>query len=130
MVADGGAPRILRTATLFVGNNRLQLDRIGLEPAHVDALLQGRLTGVSIKPVGLWKMLGLALRGAFGRLRDADHAQSFVFERLRVVPRGLRRVKVATDGEIVWMDAPLVFDVGPEPLLLLVPRPEDRAPIA
>jgi hypothetical protein len=130
IVADAGPPEILRTSTLFVGNNRLQLDRIGLEPAHVEALSRGRLAGVSIRPAGLWKMAALALRGALGRLRDADQVRSFVFERLRVVPRGLRRIKVATDGEVVWMSTPLVFEVGPEPLLLLVPLPEHQAPVA
>jgi diacylglycerol kinase family enzyme len=130
ITSDEGAPELLRTSTLFVGNNRLQLDRIGLEPAHVEALSEGRLTGVSIRPVGWWTMAGLALRGALGRLRDADHVRSFVFRRLRVAPRGLRRIKVATDGEIVWMDTPLVFEVGPEPLLLLVPLPEHQAPVA
>ncbi|MEH3086748.1 MAG: diacylglycerol kinase family protein [Xylophilus ampelinus] len=128
--ADEEAPETLRAATLFVGNNRLQLDRIGLDAAHVEALAEGRLAAVSIRPAGLWAMLGLALRGALGRLGDADPVRSFAFRRLRVAPRGLRRIKVATDGEVVWMQPPLVFEVGAEPLLLLVPRPEDRAPVA
>jgi diacylglycerol kinase family enzyme len=127
---DDGTPELLRTSTLFVGNNRLQLDRIGLEPAHVEALSNARLAGVSIRPAGWWAMAGLALRGALGRLRDADHVRSFVFQRLRVAPRGRSRIKVATDGEVVWMSTPLVFEVGPEPLLLLVPPPEYQAPVA
>jgi hypothetical protein len=39
-------------------------------------------------------------------------------------------MKVATDGEVTWMKAPLVFQVAAEPLLLMVPAPEDRAEVA
>jgi hypothetical protein len=45
-----------------------------------------------------------------------------------VKPRGTvssrkpRRVKVATDGELGWLDMPLLFRVAPEPLWLI--RPE------
>ena len=41
----------------------------------------------------------------------------------------LRRIKVATDGEIVWMQTPLVFEVAAEPLLLLVPASADLAAV-
>ena len=40
--------------------------------------------------------------------------------------RGPRRVKVATDGEIGWVDMPLLFRVSPERLWLV--RPEETAP--
>jgi hypothetical protein len=43
-----------------------------------------------------------------------------------VSPRGGRRIKVAMDGEVTWLDAPIVFDVSPEPLWLLRPAPENR----
>jgi len=36
---------------------------------------------------------------------------------------------VATDGEVIWMQGPLVFQVAAEPLLLLVPAPQDRAEV-
>ena len=41
----------------------------------------------------------------------------------------MRRIKVATDGEIVWMQTPLVFEVAAEPLLLLVPASADLAAV-
>lgn len=52
------------------------------------------------------------------------------FRKLTVRPRGHRRIKVATDGEIAWMRTPLHFEVAEQTLPLLVPRDEDRAEIA
>lgn len=125
-IEQGGEKRRVRTPTLFVGNNPLQLARIGI--AEEAALDTGRLAGVMVKPTTGLAMLGLALRGALGRLGDAENVESFTFRRLSVVPRGARRVKVAVDGEILWLRSPLVFDVA-APLPLLLPAPEDRVAV-
>jgi diacylglycerol kinase family enzyme len=122
----GGAERRVRTPTLFVANNALQLEQIGI--AQAGALAQQQLVAITLKPVGTLAMLWLILHGAFGRLGEADDVSSFGFERLAVRPAAPRRkglVKVATDGEISWLRAPLMFCVSPEPLPLLVPAPED-----
>jgi diacylglycerol kinase family enzyme len=119
----------LRTPTLFVGNNMLQFERLGLDAA-VDALERGQLAAVAMNPIGTAAMLGLALRGAIGRLGEAGNFTRLIFRRLTVHPRGHPRIKVATDGEIHWLRAPLVFEVAPRPLQLLVPVPEDRAEVA
>ncbi|WP_334189296.1 diacylglycerol/lipid kinase family protein [Noviherbaspirillum sp.] len=114
----------MRTPTVFVGNNRLQMEQTGIPLA--EALEEGQLAAVVLKPVGTLAMLWLLVRGALGQLGDADHVISFGVRRLTVRPSRLyriRRVKVATDGEIGWLDAPLEFRVGPEPLYLLKPDP-------
>ncbi len=126
-IESAGRRRQVRTPTLFVGNNRLQLDRIGI--AEEAALEQGRLAGIMVRPIRGWAMLGLALRGALGRLGDAENVESFAFRRITVQPRGQRRAKVAVDGEVLWLPTPLVFDVSPEPLRLLLPAPEDRVAV-
>ncbi|AKJ30274.1 diacylglycerol kinase [Caldimonas brevitalea] len=123
-----GEARLVRTSTLFIGNNSLQLEQVGIPEA--ESLDQGRLVALSVKPVSSWAMLGLVLRGAVGRLGDADHVVSFDFRRMEVSPvvaPGRRaRLKVATDGETTWMAAPLSFRVAPQPLWLLKPpRPQD-----
>ncbi len=123
----GGHRRLVHTPTLFVGNNRLQLERIGI--AEDVPLEHGRLAGIMVRPTSTLAMLGLALRGALGKLGDADRVQSFAFKSLTVSPRGRRRIKVAVDGEVLWMISPLVFDVSPEPLPLMMPRLEDRVEI-
>lgn len=116
-----GKQRTIRTQTLFVANNALQMHQVGL--ADADAPEQGQLAAIALKPQGVFAMLGLLARGALGRLGDADSVESFTFESLEVQPmRYRRRVKVATDGEIGWMQMPLHFRVSPEPLWLV--RPE------
>lgn len=114
-----GKAHMVRTPTLFVGNNRLQLEQIGIE--QTEALASGRLAAVMPKPVGSWAMLGLVVRGALGRLGDAEQIDHFGFSQLSVSPAayGGKRIKIASDGEIVWMRAPLLFRVSPKPLWLL-----------
>ncbi|MFT4100907.1 MAG: diacylglycerol kinase family protein [Burkholderiaceae bacterium] len=121
----------VRTSTLFVGNNRLQLDRIGVLGAP--ALDRGQLVAIMLRPVGTLAMLGLILRGAIGRLGEDDDVIHFPFERMVVrpaAPLGRVRMKVATDGEIRWLRAPLEFRVSPRPLWLLAPAPEDAVEAA
>lgn len=124
-----GQRHTLRTPTLVVGNNALQLEQIGI--GLVDKLSRGQLVAMSVRPVSTWMLYWLLLRGAFSRLGDAEDVISFGFERLEVRPHGRRRhIKVAMDGEIVRMSTPLVFKVSENPLPLLVPRvidPADRA---
>jgi len=124
-----GDTRNLRTPTLFVGNNRLQLEQLGIPEAPL--LEQGNLVAITLRPVGTLTMLGLLARGAFGQLGEADSIDSFAFRHITVTPGrryGTRRVKVATDGEIVWLRTPIEFGVAPEPLYLL--KPEFAPPAA
>lgn len=123
---DGAKTETLRTPTLFVGNNRLQLEQIGI--AEAAAQPQGFLIAVTPRPVSRWAMLGLIARGIRGKLGTANTVGSFEFKTLSVRNRfrAQRRIKVATDGEIVWLDLPLVFRVSPQPLYLLMPAPADK----
>lgn len=117
----GGQRRRVRTPTLFVGNNPLQMEQVGLPEAR--AIDDGHLAGVMLKPVGRWALLALLARGAFGQLGDADQVQNFSFRRLTVQARalGAQRIKVATDGEVMRMPLPLTFEVAPQPLMLIRP---------
>lgn len=119
----------LVTPTLFVGNNQLQLDRIGIEAEITGRVGRDRLAGVATHPVGAWQMLGLALRGAIGRLGDAQQVRSFAFRSLTVRAPGSRRLKVATDGEVGVMTPPITFSVSPRPLQLVLPMPEDSVAV-
>jgi diacylglycerol kinase family enzyme len=98
---------------------------LGLDDAA--ALNEGALVALALRPVGTLTMLWLMLRGAFGQLGDSRDVVSFAFEQLSVrpaAPLGHRLVKVATDGEIAWLRAPLAFRVAPEPLMLVKPVSE------
>lgn len=127
---EGQAPRSLRTPTLFVGNNQLQLNRVGIEPGQADAVNEGLLTAITVRPIGTLALFNLLLHGVLGRLGDAENIDSFTLRRLTVSPKGQRRIKVATDGEVVVMRTPLVFKVAEQPLLLMVPAISDRAEVA
>lgn len=129
-IESAGEVAGFRTPTLFVGNNHLQLARVGLDEKHADAVEHGLLTGIAVRPIGTLALFGLLLRGLLGRLGDADNVDSFSFRCLTVTPQGLKRIKVATDGETTWMKTPLVFQVASESLQLLVPAPADRAEVA
>jgi diacylglycerol kinase family enzyme len=122
-----GRRTTLVSPTLFVANSRLQLELLGMDETAAASVRRGRLAGLVIRPIGSWAMLGLVLRGALGRLGDADQVRSFSFQNLEVKVRGARRVKVSTDGELHVMIPPLCFSVAPQPLVLMVPAPEDQA---
>ncbi|MGI9045560.1 MAG: diacylglycerol/lipid kinase family protein [Burkholderiales bacterium] len=120
---EDGTENTLRTPTLFVGNNPLQLQQIGI--AQASAVPHGELAAITVRPIGAIAMLGLALRGAMSKLGDSDNVYSFAFQRMKVrpwLPSGRRRVKVAIDGEITTLATPLCFRVGPS-LQLLAPAP-------
>jgi diacylglycerol kinase family enzyme len=130
-VQHAGHSRDVRTPTLFVGNNRLQMEQVGLREAP--ALDAGRLAAVMLRPIRTRSMLWLLLHGAFGTLGDAPTVESFEFEHMVVKPRqpfGGRLTKVAFDGEITWLRSPLEFRVPPRPLFLLKPQPAADGPAA
>ena len=121
-IERGGAMRDVRTPTLFVGNNRLQLEQVGMPEAG--ALDVGSIAAVMLRPIGTLAMLWLVLRGAFGTLGDAENVDSFEFQRMVVrpwLPYGRRGIKIARDGEVSWMRSPLEFKVAERPLFLLKP---------
>lgn len=128
-IEEAGQVREVRTPTLFVGNNRLQLQQVGLPQAR--AIERGRVAGVMLEPVGTLALLRLLLRGALGSLDEDDRVQSFAFGRMTVSPGrrlGARRYKVAADGEVSWLRSPLTFGVCDEPLYLLK-VPDAAAPV-
>ena len=121
-IARSGQERLLRTPTVFIGNNLGQLERLGI--AAAPAVEKGQLVAIVLRPVGTLAMLGLMLSGAFGRLGADDDVDSFAFDHLALrpaPPRGRALVKVAMDGEICRLRAPLAFGVSPRPLWLMVP---------
>ncbi len=132
-IETGGTVRDLQTLTLFVSNNRLQLQQLGAEPADTVAGTpgDGSMAALMLRPIGTLSMIRLMLHGAMGTLGEAQSVQRFEFHRLVVSPRrvpGGRWVKVAFDGEVTKMRAPLDFRVLAKPLYLLMPRRDETAP--
>ncbi|MEO6564446.1 MAG: diacylglycerol kinase family protein [Casimicrobiaceae bacterium] len=117
-----GVSRDVRTRTLFVGNNRLQLEQLGLTDER--SYDNGHITAVMLRPIGALAMLGLVARGAVGSLGDADAIESFRFQRMSILVRRVRirrHLKVAFDGEVAQLTLPLEFRVASTPLYLLKP---------
>jgi len=118
-----GAVREITTPTLFVGNNRLQLERLGLPEA--EAPDTGQVAAVMLRPIGTLAMLGLMLRGALGTLGEADTIERFEFTQMQVRPRllpGRHSIRVAMDGEVRRLRVPLDIGCSPRPLFLIKPQ--------
>jgi diacylglycerol kinase family enzyme len=124
-IATEGETRTVRVSTLFVGNNPLQLARLGMKEAY--AVEAGKLAAIRVRPTGVWGLLDLMLYGAVGRLSQAQGVEAFAFREMEVAPlRESRRpvsIKVATDGESRRLSLPLVFRVAPRPLRLVRAAP-------
>ncbi|HDY99588.1 MAG TPA: diacylglycerol kinase [Pseudomonas sabulinigri] len=116
-----GKTRTLRTQTIVVGNNSLQLEHIGV---HEEVELQrDHLVAMTAKPLSTLALYGLVARGLLSRMGEADNLISFGFKKMTVrLGPARKRIKVAMDGEIFWLRAPLEFRVPEEYLPLLVPR--------
>lgn len=114
-----GATQVIRTSTVVVGNNPLQLAQLGIPEAPL--VQQGHLAAIVVRPSGALAMCGLLLRSALGHLGAADNVETFACDRLTVRPHGRRRIKVAIDGEVAWLNTPLLFQIASPPLALLVP---------
>lgn len=118
-----GSLREVTTPTLFVGNNRLQLERVGLPEAQ--AMDSGRIAAVMLRPITTLAMLGLMLRGALGTLGQADTIERFEFTQMQVRPQllpGRRSIRVAMDGEVKRLRVPLDIGRSPRPLFLIKPQ--------
>lgn len=108
--------------TFVAGNNRLQLERLGLP--GLERLEQGQLIGIRLPPQPRGALLRTALRGLGARWENSDTAVAFGFRELVVDPLSGRRrgLRVGIDGEIVRLPTPLRFRVSPRPLRMLLPR--------
>jgi diacylglycerol kinase family enzyme len=116
--------RDVQTLTLFIGNNRLQLQQFGADPADTVAGTPGHgsLAALMLRPIGTLPMIGLVLHGAMGRLGEAAGVEGFEFQHMVVRPTlapGRREVVVAFDGEVARMRAPIDIRVLDQPLYLL-----------
>ena len=120
----GATVRDVQTLTLFLGNNRLQLEQLGAEPADTLAGTPGHgsMAALMLRPIGTLAMINLLLHGAMGRLGEAAGVESFEFHHLVVRPRLApehHEVVVAFDGEVTRMRAPIDIRVLDKPLYLL-----------
>ncbi|MEZ0211300.1 MAG: diacylglycerol kinase family protein [Methylophilus sp.] len=114
---------VLPASTIFVGNNAIQLEAIGLEPES-EHVQNGQLAIIALPPMSATERVAVAFHGMIGLLGKSQNVTHFTCRQLVVEPlsrRHKRSVKVAMDGEVSRMVPPLTFRVGPKPLRLIVP---------
>jgi diacylglycerol kinase family enzyme len=121
-LSDDEGARTEDVLTFIAGNNRLQLEQLGLP--NIECLQQGQLVGIKLAPQPRSELLALALRGLAGRLENSANGVAFGFRELVIDPISRRRrsLRVGIDGEIIRLQAPLHFRVSPRPLRVLLPR--------
>lgn len=120
----GHTARDIQTLTLFVGNNRLQLEQLGAQPADTVAGTPGHgsMAAIVLRPIGTVAMVRLLVHGAMGRLGEAAGVEGFEFHQMVIRPRlavGGKELAVAFDGEVARMRTPIAIRVLDEPLYLL-----------
>ena len=111
-----------RTPLLFVGTNEYQMESLGIRGG--ECVRGGRLASYITRPLGVVPLWRLALRAFFRGLHGAGEFEVVCARELRVSLRR-RRVRVALDGEVIVLEAPLHFCMRPAALTVLAGAPAD-----
>ena len=112
------------TPFVFIGNNRYSMDalRIGkrenLAAGELCLFVATRGRRRDLLKMGLWTLLG--------RVSSACELRALSAHEVRIGTRR-RRVRVALDGEVTWMESPLHYRIRPGALRVIVPAGEVRA---
>lgn len=112
-----------RTAFLFVGNNPYEI--AGFELGARRRLDTGRLGLYLAHRTGRFGLFRLAFRALFGRLEAAKDFDIFSVEEARIETRH-ERLRVAVDGEVCYLQTPLVYRSRPRALRVMAPLAKDR----
>lgn len=115
-----GANLQRRTPLVFIGNNSYQME--GLTIGKRESIDAGILSLYMPRRAGRMGLIRIALRALFGRLRAVNDFDSFRATEFWIETRN-KRVRVAADGEVVAMDAPLNYRIRALALRVIVPKP-------
>ena len=107
------------TAFLFVGNNEYEI--AGFKLGSRACLNAGRLGLYFSHGTGRLGLIRLALHALFGRVDQAKDFEAFCVAEARI-ETGHRRLLVACDGEVEWMETPLNYRIRPGVLRVLAPK--------
>jgi diacylglycerol kinase family enzyme len=108
-----------RTAFLFVGNNEYEI--AGFNLGARKCVDRGNLGLYLTHRTGRLGLFRLALRALFGRVDQAKDFEAFCVKEARIETRR-RRLLVACDGEVRWMQTPLHYRSRQNALRVLVPQ--------
>lgn len=113
-----------RTAFLFVGNNEYEI--AGFKLGSRTCLNAGGLGLYLTHRTGRLGLFRLALHALFGRVDQAKDFDAFCVAEARIETHR-RRLLVARDGEVEWMESPLHYRTRPAALRVLVPQENQTA---
>ncbi len=120
IAVDSGEEQLrLRALSVAVTNNGYDETLPWLQRPRLD---QGKLTMYVSHHRNGWGMAMAFLRAVLGLWKDDENVTKIVASRL-VVHSGKRKRKLSNDGEIADYDTPLVYEVVPQSLSVLTPRP-------
>jgi YegS/Rv2252/BmrU family lipid kinase len=107
------------TPFVFVGNNEYAMDllNIGVRNRIDDGVLSIYITHRTSR----LRLITLALRAVFGRLRNDKDFLALRSNEVKILTRR-KRLRVAFDGEIKWMQTPLQYRVRSRALRVIVPK--------
>jgi YegS/Rv2252/BmrU family lipid kinase len=109
------------TPFVFIGNNEYAME--GLNIGLRDRLDRGVLSIYITHGTSRLKLISLALRAVFGRLRDDKDFLALRSNEVKIETRH-ERLRVAFDGEIEVMKPPLQYRILPRALRVIVPKDE------
>lgn len=107
-----------RTSLVFVGNNTLQLENLGLQAA--ECTKAGKLAVIIMKEVTHWQVMKLILRGLLKNLQDRDLLHEICAEDMELTLHGRVR-EMVVDGEIMRAGKKLKFTREETMLRVFVP---------
>lgn len=119
-----GRVRQCRTAMLFVGNNRYEMEggKIGQRTRLDEGVLSVALIAGSTR-AGMLRVFAGAL---LGRSHRVGELQTFEVKTFKVQAHGRRRLRVSFDGEVKRMLGPIEYRVQPSTLNVITPEVEPR----
>jgi len=103
---------------VFVGNNNYVMERLNIGTR--ERLDTGELSLYMTKRTGRMGLVRLALRALLGRLRNEKDFMAMSAREFNIAMKS-SRVRVAIDGEVNILKAPLEYRIKPRALTVIVP---------
>nr|WP_229414260.1 diacylglycerol kinase family protein [Massilia arenosa] len=116
--------KVRMTPFVFIGNNEYSME--GLSIGMRNTLDDGQLSLYIAQRPGRLGLLRFALRALFGRLAQARDFDVLLVENMEIETQHAR-LRVATDGEVCWMETPLRYRARKGALTVIVPPASERA---
>lgn len=108
----------VKTLSIFIGNNALQLRDLALDVAR--CMKKNLLAVVVLRPVGKMEMLRILFRGFTKTLEHEERLETFCVDSLSI-DLSQHLVTVALDGEMFQMKTPLKVEAVPGAVNLVLP---------